>query len=296
MTSLFFSVLEFILKVFLFILGACAALSVPFFISGLIWFIHYYRSGRRFKKRRYNSKYVKRSLLTRLLYDFPRRVVLDMFGKDPDKFPYCGNIMVVGEQGSGKTVTTAYICLVLKKLFPKVKITSNTPLSFGDGIITGPDDIILNDNGKFGCVKVLDEIQNWFNSAESQYFPPEMLSEISQQRKQHSIIIGTTQCFDRISKAIRQQTHFLVKPITILGSLTIVRVYKPTVNEDGSIEKLRRIKVFCFVQTDEVRDCFDTYAKIKRLSVKGWVPRSDQLKPDSNSNLVVNVPDKRSRR
>lgn len=295
MTAVFFTVVKIIFNVFVWVLGACAAVAIPFTVSGVIWYIHYYRSGRRFKRRKYNSKYVKRSLLARLFYDFPRRVVLDMFDKDPDKFPYCGNIMVVGEQGSGKTVTTAYICLVLKKLYPKLRITSNTPLTFADGEIKGPDDLILNDNGKFGCVKVLDEIQNWFNSAESQYFPPEMLSEISQQRKQHSIIIGTTQCFDRISKAIRQQTHYLVKPITILGALTIVRVYKPKIKEDGTVDKLRRIKIFCFAQTDEVRDCFDTYAKIKRLSVRGWVPRSDQLQHD-NGGILVNFTDKKPKR
>lgn len=295
MTQLFITVIKFIFQVALWILGACAAVAIPFSISGFIWFVHYWRSGKRFKTRRYNSKYVKRSLFTRLFYDFPRRVVLDMFNKDPDKFPFCGNIMVVGEQGSGKTVTTAYICLVLKKLYPMVRITSNTPLSFADGVIEGPDDLILNDNGKFGCVKVLDEIQNWFNSAESQYFPPEMLSEISQQRKQHSIIIGTTQCFDRISKAIRQQTHYLIKPITILGAFTIVRVYKPTVKEDGTVEKLRRTKTFCFVQTDEVRDCFDTYAKIRRLSVRGWVSRSEQIRQD-NGGVMVNVTDKKRKR
>lgn len=295
MTQLFLAVIKFIFQLALWLLGACVAVAIPFSISGFIWFVHYWRAGKRFKPRKYNSKYVKRSLFTRLFYDFPRRVVLDMFAKDPDKFPFCGNIMVVGEQGSGKTVTTAYICLVLKKLYPRLRITSNTPLTFADGVIEGPDDLILNDNGKFGCIKVLDEIQNWFNSAESQSFPPEMLSEISQQRKQHSIIIGTTQCFDRISKPIRQQTHYLIKPITILGALTIVRVYKPTFKEDTSIEKLRRTKTFFFVQTEEVRDCFDTYAKIKRLSVRGWVSRSEQIRQD-NGGIMVNVTDKKRKR
>ncbi len=291
--DMFFTILRFVLFVVVIILSVVAGLSVPFVLSGVIRLLRYLHKGIRPKRRKTLSRYCKRSIFKRLFVDFPDRVVKDALNKDPDAFPYSGVIMVVGEQGAGKTVTCAWLIITLRQLFPNVKVSSNTPITFPDGHtaveITSPDDIILNDNGVYGCIKVLDEIQNWFNSSESQYFPPEMLSEISQQRKQHSLFIGTSQKFDRISKAIRQQTHFLIRPLTIFGALTIVRVYKPSVDDDGLVKKLRLIKLHCFVQTEDIRNSFDTYAKIKRLSVKGWKPRSEQLDSDTGAALPVSV-------
>ncbi len=283
MADIFILVIKFILGLLKWILIVGGALALPFLISGLIHLAYYLHKGMRFKARKVLPTIKRRNFFLKLFKDFPKRFVLDMLNKDPDKFPHCGVVMITGEQGAGKTTCAAHLLLHMKQSYPGVKILSNTPLTFADGDITSPDDIIFNNNGSAGCIKFLDEIHSWFNSAESQYFPPEMLSEISQQRKQYSLIIGTAQRFDRISKAIRQQTHYLIKPITLFGCLTICRVFKPNVTDSGEIIKTRAIKTYFFVQTEEIRECFDTYAKIKRLSVKGWKPRSEQLNADTQT-------------
>lgn len=287
MTDVLILVIKFILEVLKWVLIIGGSIALPFVISGVIHLLYYLHKGMRFKPRKNIGISRRRNIVLKLFKDFPKRFVLDMLSKDPDMFPHCGVVMIVGEQGAGKTTCAAHLLRYMKDTYPGVKVLSNTPLTFADGDITSPDDIIFNNNGSAGCIKFLDEIHSWFNSSESQYFPPEMLSEISQQRKQHSLIVGTAQRFDRISKAIRQQTHYVIKPITIAGCLTICRVYKPNVTDSGEIIKMRGIKTYFFIQDDEIRDCFDTYAKIKRLSVKGWKPRSEQLTTDTETPVIM---------
>ena len=67
-----------------------------------------------------------------------------------------------------------------------------------------------------------------------------------------------------------------------------MRVYKPDVAEDGTVTKKRRIKTYFFVHSDEIRNAYDTYAKIKRLSLKGWKSRSEQLTDDC-SPAPINI-------
>lgn len=283
------SILKIIIGLFKWIIIIGAVIALPFVLSGLGIFLYYYHKGYRLKPRQGVYLRSRRSLFVKLFFDFPRRFILDLFNRSPADFPYCGLVMIIGEQGSGKTTCAAYMLRALKNLFPKCKVLSNTPLTFADGEISCPDDIIFQNNGRYGTIKFIDEIHSWFNSQESQYFPPEMLSEISQQRKQFSLFIGTAQRFDRISKAIRQQTHYIVKPVTLFGCITICRVYKPNVTDTGEVVKLKGVKTFFFVHDDDLRNCFDTFAKIKRLSIKGWKPKSEQYSPDDGAFLLPDV-------
>lgn len=286
MTNLFFTVLGFFLKIFLFLLCCVAVILIPLGFVCVLRYFHYYRQGKRLKPRKTLSTYHKRGILKRLFFDFPDRLVKDMFDKDPDAFPFNGLVMICGEQGSGKSCCAVHLMMTLKQKFPRVKILSNMPLTFADSEIQSPDDLIFNDNGSDGCIKFLDEIHNWFNSNESASFPPAMLGEISQQRKQFSLFIGTAQRFTRISKAIREQTHYILMPLTIAGALTIVRVYKPNITEEGQVQQMKRIKMYFFVHTDEIRNAYDTFAKIKRLSLKGWKPKSEQLESENSAHPI----------
>lgn len=291
MWTLFKMVLDFIIWIAVRLIAVIAALLIPFSIMCLARYVHYYRQGLRFPQRKTLSTYHKRSFFKRIFLDFPDRFIKDRLTANPDKFPYNGLIMVCGEQGSGKSCCVVHLLLALKKMFPNVKISSNIDIAFQDAQISSPDDIILNDNGENGCIKFLDEIQNWFNSNESASFPVEMLAEISQQRKQSSLFVGTSQKFNRIGKAIREQTHFLLLPMTIAGCLTIVRVYKPTLDSNGDVKKSRRIKTYFFVHTDEIREAYNTYEKVKRISIKGWKPRSEQIHEDEQQPLVAVLAD-----
>ncbi len=111
----------------------------------------------------------------------------------------------------------------------------------------------MEQNGIYGEIDVLDEIQNWFNSLQSKDFPPEMLTEITQQRKQTKMILGTSQVFSRLAKPIREQTYMLYEPTTLFGCLTFVRKYEIETNADGLADNKKYRGCFFFIQNEELR-------------------------------------------
>lgn len=145
-----------------------------------------------------------------------------------------------------------------------------------DGEINHWKELVQNDNGIYGQVEVLDEIQTWFSSLQSKDFPPEMITEISQQRKQRKMIIGTAQVFSRIAKPIREQTTFVYLPVTMFGCFTWVRVSKPRYWDDEKQTFKHYIKHYFFIHTKEVRDAFDTYKKIEKYKADGF--KNDELR------------------
>lgn len=281
MLDLYLQILGYIFKFFGIVILIVIAVILPFFIVSLVYYIQQLIKGRRLKKRTLISTYVPRNLFLKIFIDFPKRIVEDRFEFNPDDFNhYYGFWLFAGEQGSGKSIAMAEFLRRIKQQYPKCVIRSNIDISFQDSKIQDAEDLVFNNNGSWGQVEAIDEIQNWFNSSESRNFPPELIQEVCQQRKQFKMIVGTSQCFNRVALPLRQQVNYLCKPMTIFGALTIVRVYKPQVAEDGTIKKLRRYKTYCFVHDEELRNSYDTRETVKRLSLKGFKPRSEQLKSD----------------
>lgn len=267
-------------------------LLLPFFVSTFFFIIYYYLKGKRRKKPKYRRKIKKFSIIgwifsifKRLLWDLPRRFVLDWYNRNPDAFNEYGVHLFAGEQGSGKSIAVAEFILRLKKMYPACKVLTNIDFKEQDGKITSPDDFIMNNNGEFGMIVFLDEIQNWFSSMESKNFPPEALEDITQQRKQRKIFVGTSQVFMRVSKPIREQTTLLYKPLTVAGCLTVVRVYKCKLDDSGSVKNEVLRKLYFFVHTDEIRHAYDTYERVERLASKGYKPRSEQQFSDVKFSL-----------
>lgn len=226
--------------------------------------------------------------LLRIFFTFPRRIVRDMFSREDYEFMENGFHLFVGEQGSGKTISLVYMLLRMKKQYPKVKIRTNMAYKYEDGAIKNWQDLVFKNNGVYGQIDVIDEVQNWFNSLQSKDFPPEMFQEITQQRKQKKCIFGTSQVWGRVAKPIREQVSIVYKPITIFGCLTIVRKYKPNVDDEGSINKLQPRGMFFFIHNEEIRNAFDTYRKIQVQSLKGYKDETKQLRKGSARLAVDN--------
>ena len=249
----------------------------PFVIMTFLFVIIELLKGKRFKKGK-AKKPKKRNLLLRLFIDFPRRYAKDLFEKDPDFFREYGVHVIAGEQGAGKTVTLAYLLRYYKQWYPYLKIKTNFGYKKQDGEINHWKDLVASENGIYGEIDCIDEVQNWFNSLASKDFPPEMMTEITQQRKQRKCIMCTSQVFSRIAKPIREQTYLLYEPITAFGCLTIVRVYKVHINADGLSDKKKLRKIFCFVHDDDLRESFDTYKKIENMIEIGFKDEVNQLR------------------
>ena len=264
-----FSILLFILKI---ILITLVFLLIAFIISFVLWFC-YYRLVKKMEFPRSISEYKPIGLFKRLFYQFPKMFWLDRFNRIPGEFQEYGLHLFCGEQGSGKT--TSVVDLLMnrwKKQYPLLKVYTNLDYKYENGPITHWKDLLSDErsNGKYGVVNVIDEIQSWFSSLQSKDFPPEMLGEISQQRKQRKCIVGTAQVFGRVAKPIREQTSFVYLPFTIAGCLTVVRVSKPIYYDEQTFTFKKFIKTYFFVHTPKLRNAFDTYKRIEKYANEGF--------------------------
>lgn len=248
------AVLESLLSFFISILEACAylllAVLVPFCFMLLANFVYRLAKGYKIPKRKVRRTYKyseKFNPIKLFFWDFPKRLVLDYFNRNPDAFDTYGVHIFAGEQGSGKTIATMHFVKCIMERNPMSKLASNIDLNFQQDTIEDWTNILTLDNGEYGQITLLDEIQNWFSSNESRNFPPDMLTEITQQRKQRKIVVGTSQVFTRVSKPIREQITLLYKPMTIAGCLTIVRVYKVNLTDDGTVNNMKMRRWYAFV-------------------------------------------------
>lgn len=282
MTKIISDLLSFMTGLIWLFLKVLAICIIPFIVSLIVWFL-YYRFVKKMKipKRtipKKKAKYTaKRNILLRLFVDFPRRFVLDFLSRNPDAFDTYGIHIFCGEQGSGKSIAAVHFIKMISERNPGAMIEANIDLDCAQFTVESSDDIVGVNNGELGMVVMLDEIQNWFSSLESKNFPPDMLTEITQQRKQRKCIVGTAQVFNRISKPIREQITLLYKPTTIAGCLTIVRVYRAHVNQDGALDRQSFQRMYFFVHDDELRNAYDTYAKVERLQKAGYVDYNKRI-------------------
>ena len=130
-------------------------------------------------------------------------------------------------------------------------------------------------NGKQGVVAVIDETQNWFGSNQAKRFPPQMLSVITQNRKNRRLILGTSQSFHLLAKTLRSQVTEVRDCLTLLGCITIVVRKEPELDYEGNVIKLKFKGVYWFVHTVEMRESYDTYKVIDSLVKSGFMEESE---------------------
>lgn len=258
---------------------------LPFLVSLLIFGIYYFFKGMR--PLSHESKLIGfGSKLHRLYIKFPERLVLDWYNRNLDTFPEYGIRLICGEQGSGKTVTLAYLLRKYQKEYPKIKMKTNFGYIYEDGVIYDYKDIVSSHNGIYGEIDCIDEVQNWFSSLQSKDFPVEMLNEITQQRKQRKMVLCTSQVFSRVAKPIREQTYMIYEPFTVFGCLTVVFKRKPVLDSSGNVDRYLWRGIFFFIHNDELRNSFDTYRKIESMVKSGFKPLSERY---GNSIQQINI-------
>lgn len=282
--SSFFSILKVILSFlkyplyFILIVFAIFSFLISFniFISLL--------KGKRFKKG--SRVYIKKEgFFKRIFINFPKQFVFDLFEKEPDFFPYQGLIIFEGRQGTGKTISMVEFITRINKEFPLSKVTTNFGLISEDKKLK--DWRILTDykNGIHGVIVGLDELQNWFSSNDSKNFPPEMLSVITQNRKNRRIIVGTSQNFYLLAKAIRSQATEVRRCSTLFGCLTIVRRFEPILDSEGNVIEFKNRGSYFFVHNKKLRNSYDTYKVIENLSKSGFKEPIQDL--STNTTIII---------
>lgn len=254
-------------------LGIIIFFYILVFINILIGFVR----GKRFKKGEHN-KVKKKSIIRRILIDLPKQFVNDMFEKDPEFFKYQGMIIFEGRQGNGKTISMIEYARRMQKEYPKAKCLSNLNYKYQDFELDHWKKLVDLKNGIYGIIAIMDETQNWFSSNQSKDFPPEMLQVITQNRKNRRVILGTSQNFYLLAKAIRSQATEVRRCTTLLGCLTIVSRFEPILDSEGNVAEFKKRGMYFFVHDKELRDSYDTYHVINSLAKSGFkeqVPSPD---------------------
>lgn len=256
---------------------------VVFFFSVCVNIIIQLIKGKRFPKN--SGKIVKRpSIFRRIFIDTPYQFVIDLFNKEDDFFPYQGLIIFEGRQGAGKTISMVEFCMRMQEERPKAKVITNLGYKYENKRLKDWRMLVDYKNGHLGVIVCMDELQNWFSSNDSRNFPPEMLSVITQNRKNRRIILGTSQNFYLLAKAIRSQATEVRKCTTLLGCLTIVRRFEPILDSEGNVVEWKKRGMYFYVHNKKLRESYDTYKVIENLSKSGF---KDQQVVDNTTNLSV---------
>lgn len=288
MVKMFFSVFEGLFLIIKYPLYIFLCLLALFFVLCSFWFVLGLAKGKRLNKGSVN--FIKKDgFLKKLFIKLPKQFVDDIFNREPDFFSYQGCVIFEGRQGAGKTISMIEFARRMQQEYPKSKCITN--LAY-----TGEDDelkdwrMLLNyKNGIKGVIVCIDELQNWFSSNDSKNFPPEMLEVITQNRKNRRILLGTSQNFYLLAKAIRSQATEVRRCSTFLGALTLVRRFEPILDSEGNVSEWKKRGWYFFVHDKELRESYDTYKVINRLSKVGF--KDEVSFPDivNNTYLVNNV-------
>lgn len=192
------------------------------------------------------------------------------FKKDhPDWFVPDGIIVFTGFQGQGKTLSAVRYIDRLMRAYPKCMLCSNVIIhGYEDRFIffDGVKKFREVDNGEYGVIYFIDEIQLLFNSLESKQMDLNLFTTICQQRKKRKHIVGTSQVFNRISKGFREQFKYAVMCNKLFGVLQwnkAVRGEDCQIDENGKVQT-EGVHHSIFFHSPALYEMYDTYATIDR--------------------------------
>lgn len=261
---------SFLKAVFYGFLGCCAVFAALMYFLYFVNIIILRIKGTKFPKRKTKSEYRKRNVLLQIFYDLPRALARDYMNRNPDAMNIHGCFFLCGAQGSGKTAAAVHFLRTMLKKYPLIQVRSNISVSFQHGIIKHWSQLVDVHNGEIGQIDFIDELQNWFSSADSKNFDPAVLEEITQERKRHKVILGTSQVFTRLAKPLREQCTYMLLPHTFFGCFTVVLVFKPELDDKGNLVKKHFLKIYSFVHDYELRKSYDTFEKVSRYGSIGF--------------------------
>lgn len=187
-----------------------------------------------------------------------------------------------GLPGKGKTMAMCNELVRLRKQYGNdIYIMTNFCYEDEDFPLTSWKDLLKNYDKPVVCA--YDEIQNEFCAREYQNFPISLLTLLTQVRKKNGIqILYTAQRWHFVDKNFRTLSFGCYECNTILGCFTIARMYDPidydNLCSNSDYDKRRRIhpiKTDSFIQTDELRNCYDSYKMLESAKAKEYMDRKE---------------------
>ena len=199
------------------------------------------------------------------------------------KFDLYGLTIFCGRQGGGKTISMVEYLDKMKDKFPDCKIVTNFNYIRQDMPFVDWRQFTEVRNGLDGVIFAIDELQNEYNSNSWQDFPEELLSTVTMQRKQRIKIVATSQVFTRVVKQLREQCYEVVECKTILGRWTRQKCFDAddynAIVDNLSPErkfKTRKKWKYSFIQSNNIRALFDSYAVVDSIKNKEYIKRNER--------------------
>ena len=222
--------------------------------------------------------------------------------KDWINFEGFGLHIYVGMFGSGKTISMVEKAYRIAKAFPQVRILTNMKLvGFPEHteiielknykqIIEMPGDTLI----------LIDEISSILNSRrwDKEGVPPALLGQLLQVRKQKKMLLSTAQRFGHVDKLVRDITFTVIECRTYFKRWTFQTSYDGYDYENANMMKPAiPVGHYDFLQTDKVRNLYDTWELIGNMKKEEFLSDKDILeRQGAAGNEVVIGIDKKKRK
>lgn len=229
----------------------------------------------------------EKMLLLKLIYwksiDLGREIKR-IWLKLPRKVHLYGIYGFFGLPGKGKTMALAWQLQEYRKLYgDRILIMTNFNYKDQDLEFKHWKDLLKEYNKPL--VVAWDEVQNEFNSRDFKNFPVTLLTLLTQNRKGNGKqILYTAQRWDRVDKIFRELTHYAIDCNTIFGRWTRLRYYfwedyqsKQSTPQAELRRLVKPVKTIGFVQTDDLRDSYDSYKMLESAKSKEYLDRADVI-------------------
>lgn len=190
-----------------------------------------------------------------------------MKNSNPLELKTVGINIFCGPQGSGKSLSMMHYFKKIIEEHPRAIVVTNIEFDFFVPNIVfkyhGFDDFKI-ENGVYGVIYILDEIHLILNSLESKGIPLSVIVELSQQRKQRKLILGTSQVYSRMAKPLREQIRNVICCRNFFGIFQVnklIDAFESTEDSNGKL-KYAKQKVGFFFHSKEDYNAYDTYKKM----------------------------------
>lgn len=187
-----------------------------------------------------------------------------------------------GLPGKGKTMCMCkYLQDIRKKHGDKIYIMTNFCYNDEDFAFTSWKQLLKNYDKPL--IVAWDEVQNEFNSRDFKNFPIQLLTKLTQVRKGNGIqILYTAQRWHFVDKNFRSLSFGCYDCNTLLGRYSYARMYDPEDYDQKCNEldvnkkhKIRAISSMSFIQTNNLRDSYDSYKMLETAKTKEYMSREE---------------------
>ncbi|WZL73094.1 zonular occludens toxin domain-containing protein [Clostridiaceae bacterium 35-E11] len=219
------------------------------------------------------------------ILDFLRWVLIDIFrGK---KKALWGVYIFVANPGEGKTLSMVQHIEEKRKADPTLKVYTNFNYKGQTGAIRCWQDIVRAEKN---CIIAIDEAHLTFESTDYRNFPPEMLAQLSLNRKLRKQFICSTQRYERINKNFRDLANYVVLCKNHLKlDRWFTRYYFPKSNYEAQFDgkKAKAEYVKPYVATDKLYKKYDTLQLVEKLveEIDDFEIQQNELLPKLESIL-----------